>query len=136
MNIIIGYGNNLRGEDAFGLDVADYLQTLNLPNTKIIKTFQLTPELTLEIQDAKKIIFVDAALGSPHYAIACPLKVDNNGFTHHVSPHMIISMLNTLYDSFPEYFVYSILTNAFDKIENKTIYKDRVTLLGQYISFK
>ena len=42
MRVIIGYGNELRGEDAFGLDVIKELQKLSLKDTKLISVFQLT----------------------------------------------------------------------------------------------
>lgn len=118
MRIIIGFGNDLRGEDAFGVDTISKLQKLELKNTKLISVFQLTPELSLEIQDASELIFIDAAASlDNHYKLACSFEqMKQNSLSHHISIKMILKILEELYMVKPKYQVFSMLTNNFDKI--------------------
>ena len=124
MRIIVGYGNTLRGEDGFGVDVIDRLQKHELKNTRLIKEYQLTPELCLELLDGDEIIFIDAAYGKKPYTLASPVDDgQNNNLSHHISPKMLISMLNSLYGVSPKFKIYSMLTNQFDEIYDKRRYK-------------
>ena len=128
MRAIVGYGNTLRGEDGFGVDVLTELQKHPLEDTKLISAFQLTPELALELQEFDEIIFIDAAHSeNNHYALACNLeKPMQNLLSHHISIWMILSMLNTLYNSFPKYQIYSMLTDSYDLIEDREKYEQNI----------
>ncbi len=135
MRIIIGYGNSLRGEDAFGVDAITLLQKQKLVNTKLISVYQLTPELCLDILEATQIVFIDATFSNEnHYAIACNIiKQKNVNLSHHISFDIIISLLNNVYGKFPKFEVYSMLTNSFDKIDNKNKYEDCLDNLVSYL---
>ncbi len=134
MRIIVGYGNSLRGEDAFGVDIIQALQKYPLKDTLLIETFQLTPELCLELKDADEIIFVDVAYSkSDHYKLACPLsQTAFNSFSHHVSPQVIISFLNTLYNVYPNFEIYSMLTNSFEEIKDLKKYQDCIGVVSSF----
>ncbi|WP_321312733.1 hypothetical protein [Halarcobacter sp.] len=125
MLIIVGFGNELRGEDAFGVDVIAKLQKLQLPNTKLISTFQLTPELSLELKDAKKIIFIDASYCIDNqYKLACALdNHSSNSLSHQISIKTLMYMIKELYSKNPTYEVFSMLTNSFNEIQNKKNYE-------------
>lgn len=118
MRVIVGYGNDLRGEDAFGVDAINLLQKQKLKDTKLISEYQLTPELCLRLLDADEIIFIDAAFANKnHYAIACDIMEQQNvNLSHHISPKVIISLLNNIYNKFPRFYIYSMLTNEFDTV--------------------
>lgn len=135
MLVIIGFGNDLRGEDAFGLDVIAQLQKHGFENTKFISTFQLTPELALELQDAKKIVFIDAAYSlENNYKLACSLEeINQNNLSHHISIKTILEILKTLYNKNPKYEVYSMLTNSFENISNKEKYKESINKTTEFI---
>lgn len=128
MRIIIGYGNELRGEDAFGLDAVKELQKIELKDTKLISAHQLTPEIVLELLEADEIVFIDTCYNDKnHYALACSLKEQNNlNLSHHISPKMIIYMLNSLYDKEPKFLIYSMMSCSFDEISDKKMYEKRV----------
>ena len=135
MRVIVGYGNELRGEDAFGIDVVEELEKYDLKDTKFITTFQLTPEMVLELLEASEIIFIDACYSlNDQYSLACSIMEQNSSnLTHQISPKIIISMLNNLYDKYPKYQIYSMLTDNFDKIVDKKRYKDAVQKSSHYI---
>ena len=58
--LIIGYGNELRGDDGIGAKVAQTVAYWHLPSVKALATHQLVPELSTEIVQADYVIFVDA----------------------------------------------------------------------------
>ncbi|MCK9491455.1 MAG: hydrogenase maturation protease [Sulfurimonas sp.] len=138
MRVIIGYGNELRGEDAFGVDTIKELQKLNLKNTKLLSMHQLTPEIVLKLLDADEIIFIDASYDEKnHYALACSLTEQNNlNLSHHISPKTIIHILKSLYKNVPSFFVYSMISKSFEKIEDQKRYKKCIDMLVKNLAPK
>jgi hydrogenase maturation protease len=136
MRVVVGYGNELRGEDAFGVDVIKELEKFHLKNTKLISAFQLTPEIVLELLEADEIIFIDACNNEKnHYALACSLSVQSRfNLSHHISPKTIVYMLESLYEKHPNFFIYSMMTKSFDNIKNENIYKMRIEQIVHHIS--
>ena len=136
MRIIIGYGNTLRGEDGFGVDVVRLLQTKKLHNTRLLELFQLTPELVLELLDAKEIVFIDAAYASKDFhAFACPLQREENlQLSHHISPKVVLESLKTLYNKEVKFEIFSLLCGDFEEIKNKESYIQRVKMLADFLS--
>jgi len=135
MRVIIGYGNSLRGEDAFGLDVIKELQKLSLKDTKLISAHQLTPEMTLELQEADEIIFIDTCHDEKNnYSLACSLAQQNNlNLSHHISPKTIIQMLNTLYGNHPDFYIYSMMSSSFDEIMDLKKYRECVNVVSKHL---
>src|ERR1044072_3449496 len=60
--LVIGYGNELRGDDGVGPRVARAVQQLSLPHVRVLVQHQLTPELAEDISRARAVVFVDAAI--------------------------------------------------------------------------
>lgn len=135
MRIILGYGNDLRGEDAFGVDVIKLLKEHHLKDTILIDLYQLTPELCLELQDAKEIIFIDAGYSEKYqYSLACNLQGEGEtNLSHHISPKVIISLLSNVYNKHPKYEIYSMLTNQFDMIEDNKEYKNCIEKTCEFL---
>ena len=120
MTYLIGIGNGLRGEDAFGCDVVDTLQDKALHTKKVL---QLTPELCLELLEAKTIIFVDASYSiNDCYKLACALPHSENSLTHSLTPHLLMQMIASLYGKSPKYCIFSMLTCHFDSISDREKY--------------
>jgi len=135
MRVIIGYGNELRGEDAFGIDTIKELQKLELKNTKLLSMHQLTPELVLQLLDADEIVFIDVSYDAKnHYALACSLTEQNNlNLSHHISPKTIICMLKSLYTKSPKFFIYSMISKNFEKIEDAKRYKKCINRVTEHL---
>ena len=134
--IVVGFGNDLRGEDGFGIEVIEELRKYHLCDTKLISIFQLTPELALELKEFDEIIFVDAAdSSSDHYALACNLETtQHNTLSHHISIETILGILHTLYGHFPKFQVYSILTDHYESIGEQKKYKERIATTAACIA--
>ena len=139
MRAIIGFGNDLRGEDAFGIDVLHQLQEYSkktpIDNTKLISAFQLTPEICLELLDSTKIVFIDASYSiNLEYTLACSIeKTKNTNLSHHISPQVIMSMLKSIYNLDVEYEIYSMTTCKFENISNKNKYENCVREVFNFI---
>jgi hydrogenase maturation protease len=61
--LVIGYGNTLRGDDGIGAAVAEAIIAAALPGVGVIVAHQLTPELAADLAEARRVVFVDAAVG-------------------------------------------------------------------------
>jgi hydrogenase maturation protease len=58
--VVIGYGNDLRGDDGAGRRVAAAVARWRQPGVRALEVHQLTPELAVELAAAEAAIFVDA----------------------------------------------------------------------------
>ncbi len=129
---VIAIGNSLRGEDAFGPDVAALLRKKS--RYTIHECLQLTPELCLKLKDAEEIIFIDAACDAKHpYALAVPLARAQNRLSHQFGPFVLMQMLKTLYDHNPPFSVYAMLAADFDTVKNKRKYAAAVRKLHSHL---
>ena len=64
--LLIGYGNELRGDDAIGRMAVERLHPL-LPDSELASCHQLTPELAHSLAGCAVAIFVDATCdGAPN----------------------------------------------------------------------
>ena len=135
MRVIVGFGNELRGEDAFGVDVIKLLQKLSLKDTKLITLFQLTPELCLDLLDADEVVFIDASFCENNpYALACSLENQASlTLSHHISIDMIKEMLSSLYNHYPKVELFSMLTCSFEDIKNRDLYENRLKEIAKYL---
>ena len=96
--LIIGYGNPLRGDDAFGYRAAEHI-----PGA--IAVHQLTPELMDPIARADRVLFLDAAAeGVPGEIRRRPVHPTAEGasLTHHTTPESLLAGAKSLYGRAPE----------------------------------
>jgi hydrogenase maturation protease len=63
--LVIGVGNDLRGDDAAGLLVAQEVARWGRPGVLVLETRQLVPELAPEIATLASLVVVDAAVSGP-----------------------------------------------------------------------
>lgn len=114
--LVIGYGNTLMGDDGFGIRVVEELQKrVTKKNIEFILTYQLTPELSIEIKEVDRVIFIDASYGEPNFTIASPLLNDitSSSITHHLNPKVLITTTNELFNVNIEFYIYSVLCREF-----------------------
>jgi hydrogenase maturation protease len=108
-NLIIGYGNPLRGDDAAGFQAAERLGGLAV--------HQLTPELMEPISQAGSVIFIDAkAAGVPGAIAERPLEPGAAGapFTHHATPEALLAGARALYGRCPPAILITITGADFE----------------------
>jgi hydrogenase maturation protease len=115
--LIHGYGNPLRGDDAFGWLAATQLAArCARPDVDIRALHQLTPELAEPIGAALRVIFIDAARDG----LAGVLQEETvqpraaSGFTHQLTPATLLALARQLYGRAPAATLYSVAGECFD----------------------
>jgi hydrogenase maturation protease len=100
--LIICYGNDLIGNDAFGRAVYEALP----PSHEKIFTVQLLPELLEKIKDYERLIFVDAAHGSGGVELyEIHASDDDTADFHHLGAETFLRLLETLYAKTPKAYM-------------------------------
>ena len=104
-NLVIGYGNPLRGDDGVGWAVIERLQQTPLAEPlTLIASHQLLPELSDLIREAAQVTFVDATvLGEPGTVRITPITPDLTGpdSSHQMSPGVLLAYSQELYGYCP-----------------------------------
>lgn len=102
--LVIGYGNELRGDDAIGLRLAEAVAAWRLPGVRALAVPQLTPELSEDIAAALQVIFVDATTEPTIYEVQVrPLDaagVEPSG-SHRSDPRALLALARALFGRAP-----------------------------------
>ena len=104
--LIIGYGNELRGDDGAGLDVA---RALAAEGYHAIETRQLFPEFAEQIAAARLVIFVDCHAGlAPGEVAVTPVGEAAAALHEPCSPRMLLTLAAEVYGAAPQAYVVGI----------------------------
>jgi hydrogenase maturation protease len=104
-DLVICYGNPLRGDDGIAWQVAQELLDLKLEHLEVITVHQLMPELAQMVAQASGVIFVDASLEiEPGEIMVRELEpaAQSKTFTHHLEPGNLLALANMLYGRAPQ----------------------------------
>ena len=121
--LVIGYGNELRGDDAVGPWTAMAVDQWRIPGVGAIAIHQLVPELAPIITDARTVIFVDAIAGSQSDDIQIKaiqrsdlqrLQASSTTFSHHCDPATLLVTSRLLYGDAPEGWLLQIPAQQFE----------------------
>jgi len=123
--LIIGFGNPLRGDDAFGWRAAEFIEAIpeigGDPTVRIETVHQLNPELAEEIAAAKRVIFLDASAPVeklPAGLVRCEeIKADAGlpeALGHRCTPANTLAYAAALFDAKPRAFVASVMARSFE----------------------
>jgi hydrogenase maturation protease len=95
--LVVGYGSDLRGDDAVGRRVAEEVGVLAVPGVEVRSVHQLTPELAVDLAGREVVVFVDADLTAATVAVT-PLESEGGqvGTTHHVDPRGLLTLAELL----------------------------------------
>jgi hydrogenase maturation protease len=100
--LVIGYGNELRGDDGLGPRVASAIQARNLPAVRVIAAHQLTPELAEPISQAEAVIFIDAAVGTTTVEVLSLTPAPTTQLrAHHSNPRSLLGLAHSLFGACP-----------------------------------
>lgn len=119
--LVIGWGNELRSDDAAGLHFVRRLEAEKLPGVETMEVPQLTPELALDVAGAGKVVFVDASVSEASTARRDP-KLEKIGFPsscatptrqiptciHSLGPEGVLELAEGLYGQRPEAWILSL----------------------------
>jgi hydrogenase maturation protease len=116
-NLVVGYGNPLRGDDGVGWHAAAALAAdPRLADTDVITGHQLTPELAEDIAKARLAVLVDARLGdTPGYVcIREVAPAPGPSWSHHVRPEDVVGLARALFGAAPQVFLVTVTGSRFD----------------------
>jgi hydrogenase maturation protease len=102
--LVIGYGNELRRDDALGPHLGRAIAGWNLPGVTIRVCHQLLPELAEAISGCDAVFFLDAHLDSSLSEVSVsPMDLNPQGFSGgHVSdPQGLLALCAAVYGRVP-----------------------------------
>jgi hydrogenase maturation protease len=109
--LVIGYGNELRGDDAVGPCAARVVAEWGLPGVTALAVPQLTPELALALKDVDRVVFVDAGAELD----VRRLEAATGTCAGHTSdPHGLLALTEALYVHRPEAWLLTIPVTDFE----------------------
>lgn len=117
--LVIGYGNDLRSDDAAGILAAKLLAGRGQDHRSIV-TQQLTPDLAADIARAERVVFVDAypadGDGAPLRVEKVPALCDEHAspLGHRSDPASLVRLSRQLFGATPEAWVVGIPAFCFD----------------------
>jgi hydrogenase maturation protease len=97
--LVIGYGNELRGDDGVGPCVAGAIAARDLAGVEVIRCHQLVPELAERAAGSRTVIFVDAAADFDDDGVTIrPLEPATSaaGMGHTSDPRWLLALAETL----------------------------------------
>jgi hydrogenase maturation protease len=101
--VIIGIGNPLRGDDAFGWRVLERLP--ERPGVEFLTCIQLTPELTDLARQAQRVVFVDLdqrlAPGVSRFLFLRPVVARPGAIGHHLDPAELLGLTRAYFGVAP-----------------------------------
>lgn len=110
MDIVIGIGNEMRGDDGIGARVVDAIPARS--DLETVTVHQLVPELAERIKGARRVLFVDASLGD-ELCLAQLEPSDHRGVGHACSPAALLGWTKLAYARVPESWLLSIPGSSF-----------------------
>jgi hydrogenase maturation protease len=103
--LVIGYGNDLRGDDAAGRSAAARVAAWGHPAVRALSLHQLTPELAEPLAAAERAIFLDAHPAAVDLAVRVrrihPASQDSRA-GHASDPHRLLRLAVTAFGRAPE----------------------------------
>jgi len=114
--LVVGYGNELRGDDAVGPGVADSVRTWALPGVQVLKLHQLTPELSEAVASAEVVFFVDAAFAAENAKVqvrSIGPSTETEAIAHASHPSALLALAQALFGRSPPAWLLTIPAENF-----------------------
>lgn len=115
--LVIGYGNDLRGDDAAGWRAAEGIEALHLPQVETILSRQLTPDLAASLSGAPVAVFVDACVDPELDGVRVRRvhpSVGRGDSSHHAAPEDLLWLAAALYHASPRVWAIDIPASEFE----------------------
>jgi hydrogenase maturation protease len=122
--LIIGFGSEIRGDDAFGPQIGYELEDRVHPSV-VVETCQgLTPDIALTISEVDLVIFIDCAVGDVPGQIrhekVMPSDDKSLSMVHFLSPQSLMTWCGSLYHKLPEAHIFTVTGKSYDIDEDLT----------------
>ncbi len=109
--LVIGYGNELRGDDAAGPKVVEAAAGWQLPKLRTLTCQQLTPELAESIANASAVVFVDASVNGEDpsvQAVRIEPLAEGVKATHTTDPRWLLALAQQAFGRCPPAWLVSV----------------------------
>jgi hydrogenase maturation protease len=121
--LVVGIGNMLRADDAFGRVVADRLiGDPRLSTSRVLSCHQLTPELAADFASSRLVVLVDARLAGGRPGSLQIYRLDDHcraaRFDHGVEVSEVVALCEALYGAAPPVVVLSVRAERLDVSES------------------
>jgi hydrogenase maturation protease len=103
--LVIGYGNELRGDDGLGPFVANSVAAANIPGVRVLSVRQLLPEFAADLAQARLVVFVDASEAWSKSVVevrSLAAETVTDWFTHRADPRPLLALTQAIYGQTPE----------------------------------
>ena len=103
--LVIGYGNDLRGDDAAGPRAAAQIDAWALPGVEVRALHQLTPELAEPLAAADRAIFLDAhpvSSGPDVRVQRLHPAIPTARLAHTCDPQALLALARTAFGRWPQ----------------------------------
>ena len=101
--MVIGYGNEMRGDDGAGPFVAACIEAENLPGVGVLIVRQLTPEIAADLAETRCVVFVDARAGGEEVLVQrLETAVRDEWCAHRADPAALLALTQAVYGCVPE----------------------------------
>jgi hydrogenase maturation protease len=114
--VVIGYGSELRGDDALGPTAARIVDSWKVDGLSAIACHQLTPELAASLSRAKRVLFIDASAPRPETPILGPVEAreTENRLGHTGGPGELLALVRALYGRSPQGWLLELPAHSFE----------------------
>lgn len=116
--LIIGYGSDLRGDDALGPAAATMLEeAVTDPSVSVVSRASLTPELAHDVSLVERVIFIDCDATLPPGRIErreVTASRDNDAMVHFLDPPALLGWARQLFGSAPPGVLFAVGGATFD----------------------
>jgi hydrogenase maturation protease len=108
--LLIGFGNQGRGDDGLGPLFAERIGRASPPGLSIDIDYQLTVDHALAVSAADLVVFADAAIGAEgSFSFVTVEATGAAGMgSHQLSPQAVLTLAKTLYGCEPRAFMLGI----------------------------
>jgi len=112
MDLVIGIGNRLRGDDGIGPALVESLE--ERPGLERHVVHQLTPDLAPRFGEADRVLFVDAAIDRRELDLDRLAPSEARGIGHALCPAAFLDLAARLYDAAPPAWLLSVPGSDFE----------------------
>jgi hydrogenase maturation protease len=100
MILVIGYGNELRRDDAAGPLAAREVASWRLPGVEAVAAHSLTPEMAEHLSRAERAVFLDASVGA-HVEVCGVEPARAPALGHTSGPGWLLALARGVYGRCP-----------------------------------
>ncbi len=113
--LVIGYGNELRGDDGAGVRVVEGLGEWERAGVEGMTVVQLTPDMAEGVARRRAVVFVDAAVGQAEVVVReVGPAAGRSAWGHRCEPEDLLAWARGLYGRHPRAWLVTVPGERFE----------------------